>query len=64
MSPYEQYEYRLRISLSDSGRKLCGGLCLALFRKAQRLPCAKLNADAEGHDEEVNKALQSSLSSL
>lgn len=49
---------------SDSGRKLCGGLCLALFRKAQRLPCAKLNADAEGHDEEVNKALQSSLSSL
>jgi len=37
-------------------QKLCGGLCLALFRKAQRLPCAKLNADAEGHDEEVNKA--------
>ncbi len=45
-------------------RRLCGGLCLALFRKAQRLPCAKLNADAEGHDEEVNKALQASLSSL
>lgn len=37
-------------------QRLCGGLSLALFRKAQRLPCAKLNADAEGHDEEVNKA--------
>ncbi|CAK9099580.1 ABC transporter C family member 11 (ABC transporter ABCC.11) (AtABCC11) (ATP-energized glutathione S-conjugate pump 12) (Glutathione S-conjugate-transporting ATPase 12) (Multidrug resistance-associated protein 12) [Durusdinium trenchii] len=38
-----------------SGR-LCGGLSLALFRKAQRLPCAKLTNETEGHDEEVNKA--------
>ena len=37
-------------------RRLCGGLSLALFRKAQRLPCAKLSNDTEGHDEEVNKA--------
>ncbi|CAK9059376.1 unnamed protein product [Durusdinium trenchii] len=36
--------------------RLCGGLSLALFRKAQRLPCAKLTNETEGHDEEVNKA--------
>lgn len=36
-------------------RRLCGGLSLALFRKAQRLPCAKLTNETEGHDEEVNK---------
>eukprot|EP00931_Biecheleriopsis_adriatica_P095910 TRINITY_DN6955_c0_g1_i1.p1 TRINITY_DN6955_c0_g1~~TRINITY_DN6955_c0_g1_i1.p1 ORF type:complete len:1671 (-),score=374.71 TRINITY_DN6955_c0_g1_i1:75-5087(-) len=39
-------------------QRLCGGLSIALFRKAQRLPCTKLQEaqQQEGHDEEVHKA--------
>eukprot|EP00913_Durusdinium_trenchii_P033578 g31434.t1 len=48
--------YKERSVKHRGTRRLCGGLSLALFRKAQRLPCAKLTNETEGHDEEVNKA--------
>jgi len=37
-------------------QRLCGGLSIALFRKAQRMPCSKLVVEKEGPDEEVHKA--------
>jgi len=38
-------------------QRLCGGLSIALFRKAQRLPCSKLQAEKQdGHDQDAAKA--------
>mmetsp|Transcript_8378 Transcript_8378/g.14889 ORF Transcript_8378/g.14889 Transcript_8378/m.14889 type:complete len:1637 (+) Transcript_8378:146-5056(+) len=43
-------------------QRLCGGLSIALFRKAQRMPCSKLVVEKEGHDEEVLKATNGAVS--